>query len=96
MTKPYATVGWYAAGIRKAGKAADRRVPPTDPVDRDPCSFCGVRSDFGCRHQRLERVLLRIEDPAARKIVIMAKRQRGEITDNETEHLIRAGGLEAA
>jgi uncharacterized protein YjcR len=22
-------------------------------VDRTPCSFCGVRADIGCRHQRI-------------------------------------------
>lgn len=21
-------------------------------VDRDPCTYCGVRGDVGCRHQR--------------------------------------------
>lgn len=21
-------------------------------VDRDPCSYCGVRADVGCKHQR--------------------------------------------
>lgn len=37
----------------------------------------------------LARVLNRIDDPAARKIVIMGKRERGEITDAETERLIQ-------
>ena len=37
----------------------------------------------------LVRVLNRIEDPSARKIVIMSKRERGMITDAETSELIR-------
>jgi hypothetical protein len=41
----------------------------------------------------LVRVLNRIEDPAARKIVIMSKRERGEITDEETEQLIKQCGV---
>jgi hypothetical protein len=46
-------IGMYAAGIRKAGLSADRRVPPTEPVDRDPCPRCGVRGDIGCGHSRV-------------------------------------------
>lgn len=53
MTKPYATFGWYASGVRKAGVAADRIVPPSEPVDRDPCQRCGVRHDIGCHHSRV-------------------------------------------
>lgn len=41
----------------------------------------------------LERALARIDDPASRKLVIMAKRQRGEISDFECERLIRRVGL---
>jgi hypothetical protein len=41
----------------------------------------------------LVRVLNRIEDLAARKIVIMSKRERGEITDEETERLIQLCGV---
>jgi hypothetical protein len=52
MTKPYATAGWYAAGMRKAGRKEDRLIPPTEPVDRDPCPRCGVRHDIGCHHSR--------------------------------------------
>ena len=25
---------------------------PTTFIDRDPCGFCGVRGDIGCRHSR--------------------------------------------
>lgn len=59
MTKPYATEGWFAAGFRKAGQAADRLIPPTEPVDRDPCPRCGVRRDIGCGHspERLGMIL---------------------------------------
>ena len=39
------------------------------------------------------RVLNRIEDPSARKIVIMSKRERNEITDAECELLIQLFGL---
>ncbi len=27
------------------------RTYPT-PVDRDPCTYCGVRGDLGCKHRR--------------------------------------------
>lgn len=46
---------------------------------------CGVMRDL----EPLVRVLNRIEDPSARKIVIMSKRERGQITDAETSELIR-------
>lgn len=46
--------------------------------------------------QPLADVLNRIEDPATRKIVIMSKRKRGDLSDTETEWLIRRLGLEAA
>jgi hypothetical protein len=44
----------------------------------------------------ITRVLNRIDDPSARKTVIMSKWQRGELTTCEAERLICAGGLEAA
>jgi hypothetical protein len=44
----------------------------------------------------LVKALSRIEDPAARKIVIMSKWERGEITAKEAERLIRELGLGAA
>jgi hypothetical protein len=44
----------------------------------------------------LARVLNRIEDPSARKIVILSKRERREITDQEAERLIRLCEVEAA
>lgn len=36
-------------------RPAVARVMPTpeklpDPVDREPCFFCGIRADIGCRH----------------------------------------------
>lgn len=30
-------------------------VPPTLPVDRDPCFRCGVRGDLGCAHRPASR-----------------------------------------
>jgi hypothetical protein len=48
------------------------------------------------RPTALERALARIDDPSARKIVIMSKWSRGEITDEEAERLIRDGGLESS
>jgi hypothetical protein len=44
----------------------------------------------------LTRVLNRIEPPAARKLVIMSKRERGQITDRETEQLIHLCGVVSA
>jgi hypothetical protein len=69
--------------------------------------LCYFRYTCGQRHGRfidcsmrdlstLTRVLNRIDDPSARKTVIMSKWQRGELTPCEAERLIRAGGLEAA
>lgn len=46
----YSDTGMWAAGIRKAACRDDRIVPPTEPVDRDPCPRCGVRRDIGCGH----------------------------------------------
>jgi hypothetical protein len=57
------------------------------------CSMGDILTFADDRLPRLRRMLAQIEDPAARKIVIMAKRQRGELTDEETERLIRDGGL---
>lgn len=41
----------------------------------------------------LERALARIDDPSARKLVIMAKWQRGELSEFEAERMIRRMGL---
>lgn len=41
----------------------------------------------------LKNALLRIDDPSARKIVIMSKWERGEISPREAERLIQEGGL---
>lgn len=50
--KHTATSGMWAAGLRKAGRKADRVVAPTMPVDRDPCPRCGVRGDIPCGHSK--------------------------------------------
>lgn len=44
----------------------------------------------------LARVLNRISDPSARKSVIMGKRERREISDQETERLIQLCGVREA
>jgi hypothetical protein len=41
-------------------------------------------------------VLKRIDCPHARKVVIMAKWERGELSDEQAERLIRNGGLAEA
>jgi hypothetical protein len=40
----------FNSGLYKAGQ--DRLIPPSEPVDRDPCQRCGVRHDIGCHHSR--------------------------------------------
>lgn len=45
------TTGRVRAGLRDAD--CDRLIPPTEPVDRDPCQRCGVRHDIGCKHSRV-------------------------------------------
>lgn len=44
----------------------------------------------------LARVLNRIECPSARKIVIMSKWERGQLTADEAERLIRLCGVRNA
>jgi hypothetical protein len=44
----------------------------------------------------LARVLNRIEDPSARKLVIMSKREHSEITDAECAQLIQLCGVRDA
>lgn len=46
-------MGRRAAGIAKPTIQSERIVPPTLPVDRDPCQRCGVRRDIGCNHSRV-------------------------------------------
>lgn len=46
------TTGRFQAGLLRTD-AELRIVPPTDPVDRDPCDRCGVRRDIGCGHSRV-------------------------------------------
>jgi hypothetical protein len=41
-------MGRHCAGLKDADWAADRIIPPTEPVHRDPCQRCGVRADIGC------------------------------------------------
>jgi hypothetical protein len=53
MTKRLIDFGMNAAGITKAGLAADRIIPPTEPVHRDPCARCGVRGDVDCGHSKV-------------------------------------------
>ena len=48
---------------------------------------------FPHREPSLKRVLLRVEDPAARKAVIMSKYERGELTRLQASRLIRKLGL---
>lgn len=62
----------------------------------------GIESSMGAPSKldrdlsHLQRVLMRIEDPSARKILIMSWWERGEITPEQAELLIRENGLEAA
>lgn len=53
----------------------------------------GIFTDCGDTHQR---ILDQIGDSSVKKLLIMRWRSRGEITDAETEALIRGNGLEAA
>lgn len=61
----------------------------------DECSPCGANEPASIESsmEQLTKILGHIDDPAVRKIVIMAKRERGELTDAQTEQLIRLGGL---
>jgi hypothetical protein len=43
-----------------------------------------------------ERALARIDRPTARKLVVMSKWERGEISASEAERLIRELGLASA
>lgn len=47
------TTGRFLAGFTKANLSDNRIIPPTEPVDRDPCQRCGVRRDIGCNHSRV-------------------------------------------
>jgi len=40
--------GMGEKALRK--KAEDERAATLPRVERDPCGFCGVRRDVGCRH----------------------------------------------
>ena len=52
-----------------------------------------MRAGKICSRSALERALSRIDDPSARKTVIMAKWARGEITRLQACRLIRQLGL---
>ena len=43
-----------------------------------------------------QRILDQIEDPSVKKLIVMRWRERGEISDSETERLIRDNGLASA
>jgi hypothetical protein len=78
-------------GICEAGKRidADPRLAQKIESIRYVLRANGTLSKF-------ERSLARIDDPSARKTVIMSKWERGDISSAQAKHLIRAGGLEAA
>lgn len=59
---------------------------------RTPCCATAIASIESSMEQ-LERVLSQIDDPSARKIVVMSKWQRGEIVRAQAEQLIRHLGL---
>lgn len=61
------------------------------PVDRFHQESCGKIAPPPLESSM--RYLHRIDDLSARKIIIMSKRERGEITDEQTERLIREHGL---
>jgi hypothetical protein len=44
------TTGRFAAGVMRI---EPRIVPPTQPVDRDPCPRCGARGNYDCGHSRV-------------------------------------------
>lgn len=42
------------AGLRDPVYNRASRIAPDAPrVNRDPCTFCNVRADIGCRHNRI-------------------------------------------
>lgn len=43
---PYRT-----ARPRVYNRAPEKPVNTPEPVNRDPCPYCNVRADIGCRHQ---------------------------------------------
>ena len=55
------TAPWRTEALRtgSAGIVPLPHVPPTAPVERDPCFYCGTRADLGCAHRRPSRP----EDP---------------------------------
>jgi hypothetical protein len=44
------STGRFLAGV---SKTEQRIVPPTRPVNRDPCQRCGARGDFDCGHSKV-------------------------------------------
>ena len=41
-----------AIAARVDRKAADKERALAGAVDRDPCTYCGIRADIGCKHNR--------------------------------------------
>lgn len=40
---------------RRAEYKLTKEAREAQRAERDPCSYCGVRGDYGCRHRRRER-----------------------------------------
>lgn len=41
-----------AEELRVAAKVAEREQMIEDRIDREACTWCGVRADVGCKHRR--------------------------------------------
>lgn len=52
---PKAVANGSKGGAPKRKLSGDNRIPTAHlvRVDRDPCTFCGVRGDVPCRHRRI-------------------------------------------
>lgn len=56
VQRPYALHCLTDAGLRRKAHVPlaclnESELPPR--VNRDPCSYCNVRADIGCRHSRI-------------------------------------------
>ena len=40
-----------AHSARRMCTAADDAEATPEPINRDPCTWCGTRADIGCKHQ---------------------------------------------
>lgn len=87
----------YLDGIADALKVNDSRFLPSyhfaEPV-KEGRVVIEISKQGELEH--LFRILGHIEDASARKSVIMAKWERGEITSSQAEQLIQSLGLQAA